>query len=136
IIVANGAVFDVSGMVSPFALGSGQTLSNSASTAVLNGSAGTGSGKVSLTFASGAPSFTVTNGTLTLSSGTTFRVNNTSTALGPNSYKIISKATAVNVGSVAGTLPAVTVAGGGIAAGQHAALNLTGGELFLNVFET
>lgn len=137
IIVAGGATFDVSGLSSAFNLGAGQTLSNSTSTAVLNAGsngANTGSGTVSLTYASGTPSFTVTNGTLTLSSSTTLKVNNTGSALAVGNYKLVSKATSGNTGSVAGTVPSsVTVTGGGIAGGTTASLQITSGELFLAV---
>jgi fibronectin-binding autotransporter adhesin len=133
ITIAGGATLDVSGLSPAFALGSGQTLSNSTSTAMLNGNAGTGSGAVSLTYASGTPSLVVTNGTLTLNSGTVFTVNNTGPALAAASYKIISKATAGNVGLVAGTLSSVTVGGGGLASGTTPSLQINSGELFLVV---
>ena len=44
IVLGSGARFDVSQLASAFALGASQTLSNSGSTAVLDGNAGTGSG--------------------------------------------------------------------------------------------
>ena len=81
IIVGGAATFDVSAL-GGFVLGSSQTLSNSSSTATLNGNFNTGNGTVSLTYASGTPSFSVTNGTLTVFSGTTFHVNNMGAALG------------------------------------------------------
>jgi fibronectin-binding autotransporter adhesin len=130
IIVANGATFDVAGLSSAFALGSGQTLSNSSSTAVLKGAAGTGSGTVSLTYASGTPSFNVTNGALTLSASTTFKVNNTGAALARGSYKIVSAGAG---GSVAGTLPSVTLGGNGVANGTTPTLGITSSELYLVV---
>ena len=137
IVVAGGATFNVSGLSSTFALGGSQTLSNSTSTAVLNGNATTGSGTISLTYGSGTPSFTVTNGTLTLSSGTVAKVNNTGSALAVGSYKIISKAVSGNTGTVAGTAPSsVTVVGGGIAGGTVAVLQINSGELYLVVAST
>jgi hypothetical protein len=75
----------------------------------------------------------ITNGTLTLSGATTFLIYNPGTALAAGSYKIISKATAGSVGSVTGTLPAVTVSGGGVAGGTTSLLALQGGELYLVV---
>ena len=129
IVIAGGAAFDVSGLSSTFALGSGQTLGNSTSTAMLKGSAGTGSGIVSLIYASGTPSLAVADGTLTLSAGTVFNVNNPGAALAAGTYKIISKSTA---GTVAGTLPPVTVSGG-VAAGATVSLNLVNAELYLVV---
>jgi hypothetical protein len=126
--VAGGATFDVSA-VSSFTLGSGQTLSNSTSTAILNGSVGTSSGTVSLTYASSTPSFTVASGTLTLSSGTTFNINNTGAALTAGSYKIISS----TGGSTTGTLPSVTVSGGGVIGGAVSSLSISGSELYFVV---
>ena len=135
IVVAGGATFDVSGLASAFNLGASQTLSNNTSTAVLNvgsNGANTGSGTVSLTYASGTPSFIVTNGTLTLSSSSIVRLNNTGSALAVGNYKIVSKATSGNTGAVAGTAPSsVTVTGGGIAGGTTASLQITSGELYL-----
>ncbi|HEV2320655.1 MAG TPA: autotransporter-associated beta strand repeat-containing protein [Verrucomicrobiae bacterium] len=131
ISIAGGATFDVSGLTTIFALASGQTLSNSTSTAVLNGSADASVGTVSLTSVSGTPSLTVANGTLTLASTSVFKINNTGPALASGSYKIISAATA---GSVAGTAPSsVSVNGGGIAAGATASLQINSGELYLVV---
>jgi hypothetical protein len=115
-------------------LASGQTLTNSASaTGTLKGGVTTGSGTVSLSYSgSSTPSFTVASGTLTLSSGTTFLVDNTSgTALAHGSYKLISS----TGGSVAasGALPSVTVGGSGFVGGELAYLNLLGGELYLEI---
>jgi hypothetical protein len=79
------------------------------------------------------PTLTVTGGALTLGAATPFtiNVNNGGTALGAGSYKIISKGTG---GSVTGTAPAaVTVGGNGLVAGTTAALNISGGELYLVV---
>jgi autotransporter-associated beta strand protein len=120
IIVANGATFDVSGLLNTNTvvnlftniclLASGQTLSNSSPTAILAGSINSGLGTISLTYASGTPSFAVTNGTLTLSPSTTFNVNNTGpSALGPGTYTLIG--TEVG-GVVAGTVPSSYTVGG------------------------
>jgi autotransporter-associated beta strand protein len=136
IILAGGAILNVSGLSSTFTLGGGQTLSNSASaTGIINGNFNTGTGTNSLTYTSGTPSLTITNGTLTIASGTVFKVNNTTgSALMIGSYKITSKATAGNVGAVtATTLPAVTVSGGGITPGTTALLQIVSGELDLVV---
>jgi len=136
ISVTNGAVFNVAGLTSTFTLLSSQTLSNSAATTgTLNGSLNTASNSiVSVSYASGTPAFTVTNGTLTLASNTTFTINNTGAQLAAgSSSKIISKATAGNAGTVAfaSTAPTVTVGGNG-AAGA-ASLVIIGGELYVNV---
>ena len=132
IILAGGATLDVSGLLSTFTLGAGQTLSNGASTATLNGNFKAGSGTVSLTYAAGTTPFIITNGSFTLSAGTVFNINNTGATLTPGSYPIISKATTGNAGSVAGIVPAsVVVSGGGTAA--FAYLDIIGGELYLTV---
>jgi len=131
--VNGGATFDVSGLASAFALGSSQTLSNSASTGTINGNFNTGSGTVSLTYSPGTPSLNVTNGTLTLAPGTAFKINNTGASLAPGSYKIISKSAAGNAGFVAGTVPAVTVFGGGTTFGTTPSLQISNNELDLNV---
>ncbi len=130
IAVNGGAAFDVSGLSSTFALGSGQVLSNLTSTGIINGNANTASGAIGLMYASGTPSLAVANGTLTLSALTAFNVNNTGSALASGNFKIISTNAA---GLVAGTLPSVTVGGSGIAAGQHASLGIVNSELYLFV---
>jgi len=133
ITVAGGAEFDVSGL-SSFALGATQTLSNSSSTAWLSGNISSGSATVSLNYTAGTPSFTITNGTLTLAPGGTFNLNNLGPVLAAGGYKIISKTTAGNAGSIAGTAPSsVTVTGGGIAPGTVPSLRISGGELYLVV---
>ena len=134
ISVTNGAVFDVSSLSSAFALGTIQTLSNNAAaTGTLNGNLNTSNGTVAVSFLAGTPSFIVTNGTLTLSNLTIFKINNTGAAFAAGSYKIIAKATAGNVGILAGTLPSVNVTGGGFAVGTVASLQIISGELFLVV---
>ena len=131
IIVASGATLDASGLSSTFTLSLSQTLTNSSSTATLNGNINTGPGTVSLLYTSGIPAFTVTGGALALATNTGFKVNNTGGALTPKSYKLISAGTG---GVVSGAgLPAVTVGGGGVASGQYVSLNVSGGELYLVV---
>jgi autotransporter-associated beta strand protein len=133
ITVAAGAALDVSGLSSAFVLGSSQTLSNSAVNALIAGTNNTASGAVSLTFDGVNPSFIVTNGGMTLSGSTVFNVKNTGTQLSAGgSYRIIAKAVTGSVGLVAGTVPS-SVAVGGNGANGPASLQITGGELFLNV---
>ncbi len=122
LIVASGATFDVCGLLNTnvivngftniFLLASGQTLSNSSSTAIIKGSVNSGSGTLSLTYNGSMPSFTVANGTLTLSAGTVLKVNNTGSALGVGTYTLIG----TNIsGVVAGTVPSsYTVGGNGV----------------------
>ena len=134
IIVGGSAIFDVSALGGGYVLGSSQTLSNSTSTATLNGNINTGTGTFALTYASGTPSFSVTNGTLTVPSTTTFKVNNTGAALAIGSYKLIS--TNLDGSGFVGTstLPAVTVGGNGVAGGAGTpALQVNNSELYLVV---
>jgi autotransporter-associated beta strand protein len=128
IVIGGGATFDVSGLASAFTLGLGQTLSNSASTAVLKGNVGTGSGTVWLTYANGLPALAVTNGALTLSAATTFNVTLTGSALTAGSYKLIS--TNGGTGAVAGSLPAVTLAGN-FPPSLGGSLSLSNSQLYL-----
>jgi len=123
ISVTNGATFDVSGLAS-FVLGSGQTLSNSAaSTGALKGNINANAGALAASFINGTPVFTLANGTLTLSAGTSVKVNNIGPSLGGGTYPLVVAGTG---GSVAGTVPSVSVTGGGLSAGATAALNING----------
>jgi len=126
IVIAGGATLDVSGLTPGFALGAGQTLSNSTSTAVLNGNFDVSLGIDSLNYTSGTPSFTIRNGTLTLAATSVFNVNNTGAPLAAGSYKIISKGTG---GSVVGTVPAAVRLVG--TPGMAGTLQITSGELYL-----
>ncbi|MBW8865268.1 MAG: autotransporter-associated beta strand repeat-containing protein [Verrucomicrobia bacterium] len=128
IVVAASATFDVSAVT--FALGSGQVLSNRTSTATLVGNVDASTGAISLSYGSGTPSFAVTNGTLTLSGSTVFKVNNTGSALAVGNYKLVATNT---TGAVAGTLPSVVVSGSGVAAGASTSLQVINGELYLVV---
>jgi autotransporter-associated beta strand protein len=130
IVIGSAATLNVSGLTSTFALGSSQTLSNSASTAVISGSVGTGSGTVSLTYASGTPALTVTNGTLTLSGTTIFNVNNTGSALTGGKYKLVSTNAG---GAVTGILPAIMVGGNGTSGVTTNYLMVSNSELYLVV---
>jgi autotransporter-associated beta strand protein len=136
ISVTNGAVFNVAGLTATFTLLSSQTLSNSAATTgTLNGSlTAAASSVVSVSYASGTPAFTVTNGTLTLNPSTVFNLNNTGAQLaGGNSYLVISNATTGSGGTVAfaASAPTVTVGGNGAAGAVSLATN--NGALYLNV---
>jgi len=118
ITVAGGAMFNVSGLSSAFTLGGGQTLSNSAAGAAVNCGAGgfsAAAGAVSLVYDGVNPSFTITNGTLTLAGTTSFQINNPGSPLVVSNYLLIAT-NAGNVSSVAGAVPSsVTVNGGGTA---------------------
>ncbi|HEY1788544.1 MAG TPA: LamG-like jellyroll fold domain-containing protein [Verrucomicrobiae bacterium] len=142
VTIGGNATLDVSEEASAYALGSGQTLSNSSATAMIDGSLNTGPGILSLLYAPGTPSLSVTTNnsqdanaspaTLTLSTGTTFSINNTGPALAAGSYLIISTGSGA---AVAGIPPGiVTVSGGGIQAGNTAALSIgSDNQLYLVV---
>lgn len=130
IIIAGGATFNVSALSSPFTLASGQGLSNSTSTATINGSINTSSGTLSLTYAAGTPSLSITSGTLQLSSSTVLKINNTGPALQAGTYTLVT----ANGGTLSGTLPSsLTLGGGGIAGGTTASLQMSSGALTLVV---
>ena len=128
IVIAGGATLDASGLTSPLTFAPSQTVSNSSSGAILAGDINSGPGILLLRYA-GAPSFTISNGTLTLNSSTTFKINNTGAPLASGNYKVISATTS---GAVSGAgLPPVTVSGGGVASGQYVSLNVATNELYL-----
>ena len=103
--VGDGATLDVSSLSSTFGLGANQTLSNSgAATALLKGNLRTSNGIVEVSYNGSTPVFMVTNGTLTLSTNTVFRVHNT-VPLAPGTYPLI---TPLAGGNVAGIVPPVT----------------------------
>ena len=132
ITIAGGAKFDVANLASAFPLGAAQTLSNSSAGAVLCGTINATSGIVSLVYDGTNPAAVITNGWITLSGSTVFKVNNTGPALWPGSYKIITKATNGLAGSVAGTAPGSPAVTGGPGAGIPG-LSIVNGELWLSV---
>ena len=105
IVVAGNAVLDVSGLSVPFTLAqalSTQTLSNSATGAVINGTNNCSAGTLALVYDGANPSFIITNGGMTLSAGTAVSVTVSGAALTPGTYKLIAKATSGHAGLVAG----------------------------------
>ena len=123
IVMAGGTMMDVSGLSSPFVLGTSQTLRNSGTAQVLlKGNINASKGTIAFSTDGSTPAFAVTNGTVTLSSNTTFSIN--SVKLAPESYPFIA---ALAGGSVAGTVPAVTLSFGS----GH--LQINGGRLDLVV---
>jgi autotransporter-associated beta strand protein len=132
VTVAIGATFAGPGSGSSYTLGTGQTLSNSGSGAMLGGYINTGSGNMNLAYVPGTPAFTVVSGSLALSTGAGFTVDNTGSALTPGSYKIISAGAGGSV-TVPNGVPPVTVTGSGISRGQYAYLTVTSNELYVIV---
>lgn len=111
IYVAGGAKFDVSGLNSTFVLQPSQTISNgAASMATFAGNLNASSGTFAITFNPGTAPLTITSGTLTISASTVFNLNSLSPRLVAGmTYPLI---TAGSGGSVAGTAPTITLAGG------------------------
>ena len=124
IIVAGGATLDLSQLPLTITLTS-QVVSNSSSTAVLNGNINTGTGTMSLTFNGSTPSFTITSGTATLSSGTKFNINNTGSPLGIGTYPIVTAGSGGLV-AVSDSLPGPIVNGAGVVFGTTPSLSIDG----------
>jgi autotransporter-associated beta strand protein len=127
ITVAGGAMFDVSGLNTAFVLGSNRTFTNSSVVAVINGTNNCSGGTLSLVTDGVNPSFTQTNGTMTISASTAIRVNNTGAILAAGVHPLITAATAGNLGKVTGALPSVVVAGNGASGAVSLQINGTGG---------
>jgi hypothetical protein len=132
--VVGGATLDVTGLNFPFALVSGQVLSNgAASTGIIKGSvvAGTNS-TIALSYAWGTPALTVVSGVLTLNSNMIFKVSNTNGTLAAGSYKLISSTGGTVAADASGVLPVVTVTGNSYASGTNS-LYISAGQLYLLV---
>ena len=124
ITIGSAGTLDVSALASPFMMSPGQVLSNSASTATISGNFISSSGALSLNFASSKPSFNITNGTFTLSSGTALSVNNTGAAFGAGTYTLIGDGPN---GTVAGTVPSsYTMSGNGFLPNTQSSLIISG----------
>lgn len=124
VVVAGGATLDVSGMSSALVIGAGKTLSNSASaTGTLKGNINASGGKLALTFNGTAPAFSIGSGTLTLSSSSVVQIGG---AFDVGTYHLI---TTTAGGSVAGTLPSVSLFRGAIG---HLQLSASGLDLVVD----
>jgi autotransporter-associated beta strand protein len=132
IIVGGVGIFD-GPATGAYTLGSSQALTNSSSPAVLGGNINTGSGTIVFNYASGTPSFTITNGTLNLSATTVVQINNTGPAFALGTYKLVST-NGNGSGFITGTLPTTIIMGGnGLATNATPSLLITNGELYLAV---
>ncbi len=129
IIVAGGATLDVTALSSPFTLGPGQTLSNSAVGAIINGTNDCSVGTLSLVYDGTNASFIIANGGMTLSAGTVFKLNNTGPTLARGSHQILAQGSG---GVVAGMVPTNVVFTGSLLAGAPV-LQLLPGGLYLNI---
>ena len=130
ISLTNGTTFDVSGLSNPFALQSGQTLSNNAaSTGTLLGNILTTNGTLSISYTNGTPAFVETNGGLTLATNTVITIDNIGSQLTAGSYLIIATNTG---GFVNGSVPSLVTVGDGGAAGTTS-LSISNSQLYLVV---
>jgi len=140
ITVASGATFDVSGLTTALSLGSGQTLSASATGANTTGTLTTGASK-GLTLSAGGLTFTAYGGgatpPLTVAAGTGSLALNgapvtvtTSSQLAAGAYKLIANSSS---GGVTGTPGTLTVNGSGVLSGVAPTLQVVSGELWLYV---
>jgi len=127
ITVAGGAMWDVSGLSTPFTLGGGRTLTNISAGAMLNGTNNCSVGTFSLVNDGVNPSFIQTNGTMTISASTVIKVNNIGATLTSGIHPLIAAATAGNLGKVTGTLPSVVITGNGAVAATTLQINGAGG---------
>jgi len=132
IIVGGSGIFN-GPATGAYTLGSGQTLTNSSSPAILGGNINTGSGTVAFNYASGTPSFTINNGTLNLSSTTVIQINNTGPPFTLGTYKLIST-NGNGSGFITWIKPTTIIMGGnGLATNTTPSLLITNGELYLAV---
>jgi autotransporter-associated beta strand protein len=130
IIIAGGAVFDVSALNGVFPLATGQMLGNLSSTGIIKGNASAANGTLSLKYTNGSPALEITSGTLTLTTNTAFAITNLGSQLPVGIYPIIVGGLG---GTVAGAVTSgvITVGGGGTA--RAALLTIANGELYLVV---
>ena len=129
--LAGGATVNASAASASYSFSS-DNLINSSAGVVFNGASDCSSATLSMLYDGVNPPFIQTNGTLTISSGTTITVNNTNSVLLVGSYTLIAAATAGNVGSVTGSLPTVAVTGNGAVGPVSLAID-TAGDLQLVV---
>ena len=132
IIVGSGGKFDVTAL-GGFSLVANQSLGNSTSPGLINGSVNSGPGTISLVYSNGSPALTIDNGTLTLASTSFFQITNLGPALTLGTYKLIST-NSDGSGFIAGTVPtAITIAANALVTNTAPSLLITNGELYLVV---
>jgi autotransporter-associated beta strand protein len=131
IAIASGATFDVSSLVSTFALGSGQTLTGNGGTGNFSGNVNLNSGSLVLNYTNGVPSLQVSNGQLSFNNNAV-TVTVAGAALPAGSYELVAAGPG---GSISGTVStsSLTVDGAGVAAGALTSLQITGGNFYLVV---
>ena len=132
IIVGNGGTFDVTAL-GGFSLVANQSLGNSTSPGLINGSVSSGPGTMSLVYSNGSPALSIDNGTLTLASTSSFQITNAGPALTLGTYKLIAT-NSDGTGFIGGTVPtAITIAANALVTNTAPSLLITNGELYLVV---
>ncbi len=130
LIIASGATLDVSGATGGYTLGSGQTLIAGNGTSLVKGKLNLGAAALALFWTNGLPSLAISGSRLTMNNNLTTVTVAGTTPLAAGVYRIISKGTGGSVSGVVSNSP-VNVAGAGAVAG--ASLQITSGELCLNI---
>ncbi|MGD1084165.1 MAG: MBG domain-containing protein [Verrucomicrobiota bacterium] len=129
ILIGGGATFDVSGLTSPFALASGQTLTGLGATGTIVGNVNMNSGALGIHYTNGSPTLVIAGGGLTMNNNAV-TVTVSGTPLPPGSYKLIAAGVGGSVGgSAAGCV--LTVNGAGMTTTATPSLQILGGELYL-----
>jgi autotransporter-associated beta strand protein len=128
--IAAGATLDVSSATGGYTLGNSQTLVAGNGTSLVKGKLTLGSAALALSWTNGVPALTISGNKLVMNNNITTVTVAGTTPLAVGVYKIISKGTG---GSVSGVVSnsLVNVLGAGAVAG--ASLQITSGELYLNV---
>jgi autotransporter-associated beta strand protein len=128
--IASGATLNVSSATGGYTLGTGQTLVTGNGTSFVNGKLYLGSAALTLFWTNGVPSLTISGNKLVVDNNVTTVAVAGSAPLPVGVYKMISKGTGGSVSGVVSNSP-VNVTGAGAAAG--ASLQITSGELYLNI---
>jgi len=128
--LGTGATLDVGDVdFPPYTLGVSQTLDVSGGTSTIKGDLSLGNGgPLTLTYASGTPTLTVSSNLILNGNTTSVTVNGS--PLGNGNYKLISVS---GSGTVSGTVGTVTVGGSGIIGGGTPSLSIVGDELYLDI---
>jgi autotransporter-associated beta strand protein len=128
--IAAGATLSVSGATGGYTLGTGQTLVAGNGTSFVNGNLHLGSAALTLFWTNGVPSLMISGNKLVMNNNVTTVAVAGSTPLPVGVYNLISTGSGGSVSGVVSNAP-VNVTGAGAVDG--ASLQITSGELYLNV---
>jgi autotransporter-associated beta strand protein len=130
LVIASGATLDVSGATGGYTLGANQTLVAGNGASFVNGKLYLGTSALALVWTNGVPSLTISGNKLVLNNNAVTITVAGGTPLPVGVYKIISKGAG---GSVSGAVSTSLVNLNGAGAVAGASLQITSGELYLNV---